>query len=69
MRILRLVKKAESLRLVFNTFIVTLPALVNVGIRLSVPFQSEHNSVKNDANEDEIVKVFVVLNLKAKSSK
>lgn len=31
LRILRLVKRAERLRLVFNTFIITLPALVNVG--------------------------------------
>eukprot|EP00347_Sterkiella_histriomuscorum_P013361 403365010 len=30
-RVFRLVKKAQSLRLVFNTFLVTLPALANVG--------------------------------------
>ena len=30
-RIFRLIKKAQSLRMVFNTFIVTLPALANVG--------------------------------------
>lgn len=30
-RLFRLIKSAKSLRLVFNTFIVTLPAMVNVG--------------------------------------
>ena len=30
-RIFRLVKKAKSLRMIFNTFIVTLPSLANVG--------------------------------------
>ena len=30
-RVFRLVKRAQNLRLVFNTFIVTLPALANVG--------------------------------------
>lgn len=30
-RVLRLVKKAKALRLMFTTFIVTLPALINVG--------------------------------------
>lgn len=30
-RILRLVKRAKSLKIIFETFIVTIPALVNVG--------------------------------------
>jgi hypothetical protein len=30
-RVLRLVKKARSLKIVFNTVVVTLPALANVG--------------------------------------
>ena len=30
-RIFRLVKRAKNLRLVFNTFVFTIPALVNVG--------------------------------------
>ena len=30
-RILRLVKRAKNLRLIFNTFVFTLPALANVG--------------------------------------
>ena len=30
-RIFRLVKRAKSLKLVFNTFIITIPALANVG--------------------------------------
>ncbi len=30
-RIMRLVKRAKNLRLVFHTFIATLPALANVG--------------------------------------
>lgn len=30
-RILRLVKKAKSLRIIFETFIITIPALSNVG--------------------------------------
>lgn len=33
-RVFRLIKRAKSLRLIFNTFIVTLPALVNVGTLL-----------------------------------
>ena len=33
-RIIRLIKKAQSLRLIFITFIVTLPALINVGALL-----------------------------------
>lgn len=31
MRVLRLIKRAKSLKVVFNTFIFTLPALVNIG--------------------------------------
>jgi len=30
-RILRLVKRAKSLKIIFETFIITIPALVNVG--------------------------------------
>lgn len=35
-RIFRLVKRAKSLRLVFNTFIVTLPAMANIGSLLGL---------------------------------
>lgn len=34
MRIFRLVKKAKRLRVIFTTFVVTIPALTNVGILL-----------------------------------
>jgi hypothetical protein len=30
-RIFRLVKKAKSLRMIFNTFVITIPSLANVG--------------------------------------
>ena len=30
-RIFRLVKKAKSLRLIFNTFVITIPSLANIG--------------------------------------
>jgi hypothetical protein len=30
-RILKLIKRAKSLKIVFNTFLITLPALANVG--------------------------------------
>ena len=33
-RIFRLVKKAKSLRLIFNTFVLTIPSLANVGALL-----------------------------------
>lgn len=35
-RILRLVNRAASLRMIFNTFLITLPSLANIGILLFI---------------------------------
>lgn len=31
MRIMRLIRRAKSLNLIFNTFVITIPGLVNIG--------------------------------------
>jgi hypothetical protein len=33
-RVLRLVNKADNLRMIFNTFLITLPSLANIGLLL-----------------------------------
>ena len=33
-RIFRLIRRAKSLRIIFNTFVTTLPSIMNVGILL-----------------------------------
>ena len=34
MRVVRLIRRAKSLQLIFNTFVITLPALMNIGALL-----------------------------------
>lgn len=73
-RILRLVKRAKSLKIIFETFLVTIPALVNVGgllllflylySILGVSLFADvklHNNLNSDANFQSFWRSFLTL--------
>ena len=35
-RVLKLINRAQNLRMIFNTFIITLPSLANIGLLLVI---------------------------------
>lgn len=73
-RVLRLVNKAKSLRMIFNTFLISLPSLANIGLLLLLiqfiytilgvelySFLKRQENINQDANFEEFSSSFLTL--------